>query len=385
MEQQSRPGRRRTVVVRILVVTVVVAAAAAAGLRAKGVFNPAPALASSAPTEAAGTDAKKDKEPTAVAVAAVEQGAIAAYTAATANLVPEDEVQVVAEAERRVQKLLADEGHRVAAGQALLHIDPTDARIAVDKAALALRNAEITLKRAETMEAEKLISPQDLDNRRYERDNAVHVLQEARQRLRRTTVVAPFAGRVTVRRVQLGQTLKPGDVLFTVADFEPLVARIFLPEREVLGLAPGHEVRLALRADAQARFAGRIQQISPVVDTASGTVKVTVEAVRPPDFVRPGAFVTVEVLREKRERALLVPRTAVVRELSEAYVFVADGKLARKRAVELGLEENGRLEVRSGVKAGEQVVTSGHGALRDQSPITVAPPATASASASTRS
>jgi membrane fusion protein (multidrug efflux system) len=109
------------------------------------------------------------------------------------------------------------------------------------------------------------------------------------------------------------------------------------------------------------------------VDTASGTVKVTVEAVQPPASVRPGAFVSVEVLRETRADALLVPRPAIVRELQEAYVFVAEGKTARKRVVELGLEEGDRVQVVKGLKAGESVVTAGQGGLKDQSPITVAP------------
>jgi membrane fusion protein (multidrug efflux system) len=190
-------------------------------------------------------------------------------------------------------------------------------------------------------------------------------------------VVAPFGGRITVRKVQTGQQVKPGDELFTLADFDPLVARIFLPEREVLDLAVGQPVRLALRAREETRFSGRIRQISPVVDTASGTVKVTVEAVRPPASVRPGAFVTVEVLRETRANAVLVPRPAVIRELQETFVFVAEGKVARKRVVNVGLEEGDRLEIRAGLEAGEQVITAGQGGLKDQAPIAVAPAAKA--------
>jgi membrane fusion protein (multidrug efflux system) len=132
-------------------------------------------------------------------------------------------------------------------------------------------------------------------------------------------------------------------------------------------------VRLSLRASESTRFRGRIRQISPVVDTASGTVKITVEALEAPAGVRPGAFVSVEVLRETRADALLVPRPAIVRELQEAYVFVADGKVARKRVVELGLEEADHVQVVKGLKAGESVVTAGQGGLKDESPIAVAP------------
>jgi len=352
---------------------VLVAALAAAGLKARGLLGPSRVEASSAPD--AKKDEKKEKEPAAVAVQAAAVGAISAYTAATANLVAEDEVKVVAETEGKVHRVMVEEGDLVARGQVLVQIDPADATLAVQKAQIALQNTGIGLTRGEGLSKANLISAQELDKLRFERDLAAHELEDARHRLRKTTVAAAFGGRITVRKVQNGQQVKPGDELFTLADFDPLVARIFLPEREVLDLAVGQPVRLALRAREETRFAGRIRQISPVVDTASGTVKVTVEAVRPPASVRPGAFVSVEVLRETRANVVLVPRPAVIRELQETFVFVAEGKVARKRAVSVGIEEGDHLEIRTGLKAGEQVITAGQGALKDQAPIAVAGPA----------
>jgi membrane fusion protein (multidrug efflux system) len=374
MDKDTPPSRRRRWLLRAGIGAVAVAALAAAGLRARGVIGPAGVEASSSPAPAGKDDKAKEKEPAAVAVHAAELGPISAYTAATANLVAEDEVKVVAETDGKVLRVLVEEGDGVARGQTLVQIDPADATLAVEKAQIALQNAGISLTRGEGLSKANLISAQELDKLRFERDLAAHELADSRHRLRKTTVAAPFGGRITIRKIQTGQQVKPGDELFTLADFDPLVARIFLPEREVLDLAVGQSVRLALRAREETRFSGRIRQISPVVDTASGTVKVTVEAVRPPASVRPGAFVTVEVLRETRANAVLVPRPAVIRELQETYVFVAEGKVARKRVVDVGLEEGDRLEIRSGLKAGEQVITAGQGALKDQAPISVAPP-----------
>lgn len=377
MHEGEKSARQRSLRFRLVVglAAVAVTLGIAAGLRSAGWLGPSKAEASttSSAAKASGKDAdKKEKEPPSVAVRPVEVGAISAYATATANLVPEDEVKVVAEAEGKVMALNVEEGDRVARGATLVQIDPADASLAVRRAELAVRNAQTSLARAETMAAERLISAQDLDKARHERDLAGQELAEARQRLARTRVVAPFAGRITLRRVQPGQAVKAGDELFTLADFEPLVARVFLPEREVLDLRAGQPVRMALRSREETRFEGRIRQISPVVDTASGTVKVTVEAVTPPPAVRPGAFVTVELLRETRPKALLVPRAAVVRELHESFVFVAQGGKARKRAVKLGLEEGERLEVVEGLEAGEQVVISGQGALKDEAPVSIA-------------
>jgi RND family efflux transporter MFP subunit len=188
---------------------------------------------------------------------------------------------------------------------------------------------------------------------------------EAEWRLAKTVIRAPFDSRVTERFITLGQHLRPGDELFTVADYDPLIARIYLPESDVVELEEGREVRIASAANPDLAFTGRIRQLAPVVDTATGTVKVTVEAVDPPPSVRPGAFVSIGIVRERHDAALLVPRESVIRELREAHVFVASDGAAVKRAVTLGIEEEDRIEVLSGVEPGETVVTAGQGGLDD--------------------
>jgi RND family efflux transporter MFP subunit len=170
---------------------------------------------------------------------------------------------------------------------------------------------------------------------------------------------------VTERFITQGQHLRPGDELFTVADYDPLVARIYLPESDVLELEEGREVRIALAANEELSFTGRIRQIAPVVDTATGTVKVTVEAVKPPTGVRPGAFVSIGIVREQHPSALLLPRESVIRELRAAHVFISEDGTAVKKAVELGLEEGDLVEVLSGVSVGDNVVVAGQGALDD--------------------
>jgi membrane fusion protein (multidrug efflux system) len=252
MEQiATKPPRRTRRWVTLAALAVSAAGLTGLALSQRGVSPVAAAEAADAATK--DKDAK-DKPATPVAVARVEAGRISAYVNATANLVAEDEVEVVAEAEGKVVELLVDEGQSVRKGQKLLQIDRGDAALAVQKAELALRNATIGLERSDKMAAERLISPQDLDKVRYERDVAAHELEQARHNLQKTVIAAPFSGRITLRQVQLGQTVKPGDALFTLADFEPLVARIFLPEREVLTLRVGQTMcasRAASRRSAR--------------------------------------------------------------------------------------------------------------------------------------
>ncbi len=218
---------------------------------------------------------------------------------------------------------------------------------------------------------QELISQEEHDRLKMELEIAQQEVAEAQYRLGKTTIRAPFTGRVTERMVQVGHHIRLGDELYSVADFDPLVARIYLPERDILGLEAKREVRISLQADDSITFKGRIRQISPVVDVATGTVKVTVEAVEPPRQVRPGAFVTIDIERERHAEVVLLPRESVIRELQNSHVFVADGEVARKRRVTLGLEEGELIEALTGVEEGEQVIVAGQGGLKDGAPVKV--------------
>jgi len=317
-----------------------------------------------AKVEAEKGEKEAEKVPIPVQTTAVEQGKISSYLSSTANLVPENEVRVISEWEGRLAKLNVEEGQRITKGQILAELIRGDAEILHAKAKVQAENARVGLDRAERLKAQELISSEAYDKIQMESRVADQELAEADWRLEKTLIRSPFTGIVTSRAVQPGQHIRPGDELFVVSDFDPLVARIYLPEKDVLALNEGRVVRLTLRADEKVVFDGRIRQISPVVDTATGTVKVTVEVLGAPSVVRPGAFISVDIVKNTKEGALLVPREAVVRELQSTYVFLAQEGVARKTAVTVGLEEGGRVEVQ-GVKAGDQVVVAGQGGLKD--------------------
>jgi|CXWL01.1.fsa_nt_gi membrane fusion protein (multidrug efflux system) len=320
------------------------------------------------------------KTPVPVETVAVATGPVSAYLAATANLVAETEVKVLAEWEGRLSRVLVEEGQAVAKGQIIAELVVGDGQINLEKSKVRLQNAEALYDRTARLHREGLVSPQDLDRASMERAISAQEVKEAEWRLAKTSIRAPFGGLVTARTIQPGQDIRIGQELMTVASFEPLVARIYLPERDVLALRVGQSARIVSKADEKIEFGGVIDQIAPIVDIATGTVKVTVKAGPRPEAVRPGAFVEVRIVQETRSAALLVPREAIVRELQKTFVFVAKDGIAEKRAVVLGLEEGGKVEASSGLVAGERVITAGQGGLKEGAPIKLIDPAGAEAS-----
>ncbi len=366
---EGRGGRRwgRWAAGALILIALVAGAFAFSGHQANG----DQAAADPAAEEAAGDgeDGKDEKPPVPVEVATVTTGEVAAYITATTNLVAEGEVDVLSEVDGRVTRVGVDEGDWVRAGQVLASLDRRDAEIILEKTRVREENARSVHQRGLELAKDELISAEDLDKRRLDFELARQERTEAARSLAKTTVTAPISGRLSLRTAQPGQHVKPGDPMFRITDADPLVARIYLPEKDVLRLATGRSVDMSLDAAPEVSFTGRIRQISPVVDTATGTVKVTVEAEAPPAKVRPGSFVTVRVVRERRPDTVVLPREAVLRELKQAHVFVATGEgdrmRAERRAVTLGLEESDRVEALSGIEPGERVIVAGQGSLTD--------------------
>lgn len=313
-----------------------------------------------------GEEEEKAKAPVPVEIAAIAAGEISAYITTTANLVAENEVRLLSEVEGRLARLLVDEGDYVRAGQHLASLVRDDEEINLRKTELKETNARLAFERGQDLIGKELISREEFDKFQMDFEIAQQEKAEAAWRLQKTTIKAPFAGQISERMIQVGQNLRMGDELFQLTDLDPLVARIFLPERDVIGLEDGGDVRITLNADSETRFEGRIRQVSPVVDTATGTIKVTVEAVEPPKAVRSGSFVTIDIVRETRSAAVLVPREAVLRELQSAHVFVfSEEGTAEKRELELGLEEGLWVQAVAGLAVGDNVIVAGQGGLKE--------------------
>ncbi len=306
-----------------------------------------------------------------VEVEAAQRGTISSHIEATANLVAQRSISVVAEAPGRITKLGADEGDEIVQGALLVALDSADAVRTRKTAQIKLRSSEAARSRTAKLAGQRLVAAEELDTAVTDRDLAQQELSDADAALRRARVRAPLAGRVTARNVERGQYVKVGDPLFEVTDFSTLVARIHIPERDAMLLEPGREATLVLQAKTDVTFTGAVKRVASVVDVKSGTVEVTIEVSEPPAQVRSGSFVGIRLLREQHEDACLVPREAVVVDHQGEHVYVVQDGVARRRTVTVGATESGRSQILEGLEADESVVIAGHGALQDGAKVDV--------------
>lgn len=312
-----------------------------------------------------GDDTKTDPARVLVSVVQPIRRDLVDETTVAGNLEAEHEIVVRAEASGRVIDLRVEEGDDVARGATLVRLDPKQARVASRRAAVRAEGAQQDIDRAAKLAQYGAIGQEELEKLQRDRAVAKQDLAETRVTLRQLVVQAPFAGRITERLVPPGKYVQPGEDLFRLADFDPLLARVHVPFRDVAHLRVGQPVTLSLRDHEGVAFTGAIRQISPVVDPDTGTVKITIAAAEYPKLARPGAFVQVTIERARHEDVLTIPREAVGADLRAPKVFVVEDGIAHERVVEIGSRSGDHVEVTSGLGEEDQIVIAGRARIDD--------------------
>ena len=318
---------------------------------------------------------KKEAIAIPVEVSAARLGPIDAAYRGTATLEAEDEATVNAKTAGVIETVLVEEGERVRAGQVLARLETERLQLEVTRAKAALDKLEQDYERNKSVYQRNLVSREAFERTKFEFDGARAAYDLARLSLRESEIKAPFDGVVSQRYIKIGNQIAIGSPAFRVTRMDRLQAQIYVPERDIHKLAAGQAAVLAVDAWPDRLFRGEILRVNPVVDAQTGTVKVTVAMAPQQPELKPGMFGRVEIRYDRREQALLIPKDAVLTEDAAQSVFVvADGK-ARRRAIRTGYGDAEHYEVLEGLRAGEQVVTTGQTNLKDDAAVEIVPAA----------
>jgi membrane fusion protein (multidrug efflux system) len=271
----------------------------------------------------------------------------------------------------RVARISLEEGQRVRRGELLLVLDD-----AVYRAELAQAEANLDRSRRLRDSGKKLfgdnyISATEMDalQTAVKVDEAAVALMRAR--LDKTRLLAPFDGVLGLRRVSVGDYLNPGQDIVNLENLNPIKLDFRVPETYLSELVVGQPLDIRVDAFAEQAFTGKVIAIEPRVTAEDRSVALRGEIPNDDLRLRPGLFARVDLVLSTREGALLLPEQAIVPQGEGHFVYrVLDGKAVRT-PVELGLRQDGRVEIQSGLSAGETVVTAGHLKLADGKAVTV--------------
>lgn len=306
-----------------------------------------------------------------VEVTVVSQDEISAFLSGTATIETEEEAEVVAKTSGIVERILVEEGMPVRKGQILAQLEDDMLAIELEKAVADLDKLENDYHRNKELFSKKLISKEEFQNKRFEYDAQKATYKRAKLNLEYASIRAPFSGVVATRYIKNGNMISVNQPAFKVVDFEHLIANLFVPEGEAHKIEIGQRAQLNFDATNATTFAGRVARISPIVDPASGTMKVTVAVNSAGSNIKPGMFVRIRIVYDTHPKSMLIPKQAVLAEDEEESVFIVQDSVAIRKHVKTGFTSETMVEILSGLSLGEQVVVVGQNGLKDSSKVEI--------------
>ena len=313
------------------------------------------------------------QEPTPVVVGVVERGSIVSTISTASTIEAERQVTIHAESTGRLVDLTVEEGDTVKKGQIIARIRFDAQANSLVRANTSLDKARVDFNRAERLYNDRVIGEEEFLRARNALEVAELDLSDRSREMRNTKVTAPFDGTITQRKVTAGSFVNNGAELLTIVDFGTLVARVFVPEKQLDRIQVGQSAEVVGKAARGRRGEGKVLRIAPTIDASTGTVKVTVSmppAATAAQSFLPGMYAEVTLTTDSRSDVLLVPKSAVVRDEEQTYLFTLQGDAStgftgKRVRVETGLTDPERIEIVKGLGAGEPVILAGQTGLKD--------------------
>lgn len=266
----------------------------------------------------------RDYEAVPVEVTEVKKSNIEIFLTNNCTLEPEKSVDVVARTSGIAKEILVEEGDYVKSGDPLAKLDDEGPLLALKEAKVKKENAERTYNRSLENFKDNIISKEEFEDKKFQFEMASVELEKRQLEHKYTTIISPIDGVIVERNIETGYNIKKDQMAFKLADFDPILARIFVPERDLNKIEEGQTARIISEFMPEIEFAGKVKMISPVVDPNSGTIKVTVEiAGMTGGVLMPGMFVTVNTIIGQHQDALIIPKKALILESGADEVFIA--------------------------------------------------------------
>jgi membrane fusion protein, multidrug efflux system len=304
------------------------------------------------------------------------QGALTAIGSVTAF----QGVTVTPEIRGIIREIAFESGAVVAKGDLLVRLD-----ISAEEAQLRALEAQeelarLNVVRERSLRSQNMVSQAELDAAEATLKQAQGTGDATRATIEKKTIRAPFAGRLGIRLVNLGQYLDTGKPIVSLQSLAPVYAEFSLPQQELVRLKTGMNVRVTTDAYPDRRFDGTLTAINPDLDQATRSVKLQATFANPEQLLRPGMFARVEVLLPEDHPVLVIPATAVLSAPYGDSVYVIEpkagkddaktGLVVRQQFVRTGRARGDFVSVESGVKAGERIVSAGIFKLRNGMAVT---------------
>jgi membrane fusion protein (multidrug efflux system) len=289
-------------------------------------------------------------------------------------------VTVSADLPGTVDRIAFESGRSVREGDILAQLDTRQERAQLAAIEAQRDLAQLNYNRMKGLLSDRVISQAEFDRAAAEQKQTDAQVGEINATIQRKTIRAPFSGILGIRQVNLGQYLAAGDPLVPLQSLHPIYVNFNVPQQEIRQIKVGHRIQLAAGDVSGAEFTGRVTAIDSLVDQTTRNIQVQATLANPDGKLRPGMFVQTELSLGSSRSVITLPASAISYASFGDSVFVVtdlkgqNGQTyrgVRQQFVKLGGTRGDQIAIASGVKPGEEIVTSGVFKLRNGAAVVV--------------
>ena len=272
-------------------------------------------------------------------------------------------------------------GSEAKKGDVLLKLDSSSEEALLHTAEADLELARANLQRERDLAGRKVVSKQELDAAESTFGQKQGTVDNMRAFITKKQVRAPFDGQLGIRQVNVGQMINSGQQVVSLQALDPVYVDFALPQQELSKLAPGLEALVRTDAQSGREFKGKLTALNSMVDTVTRNVTLQATFENPDHALKPGMFVKIEIVLPEKGKTLVIPGSAVSYAPYGDSVFVIDKKkdpktgketqTLRQAFVRIGEARGDFVSVTQGLKAGDEVVSTGVFKLRNGMPVTI--------------
>jgi len=320
-------------------------------------------------------DLQQPPPPAVVAATEVKQQQWQSSLNSVGSLVAVSGVTVTNEVAGQVKTIHFNSGQQLKKGQLLVELDSETDKAELNGLLAEKKLAQIQFNRSKKLISKDFVSKSDFDQNLALLDEIRASVQSKKTVIEKKMIRAPFAGELGIRNINLGQYLTPGSAIVTLQQIAPIYIDFQLPERHLQRLSLNQQVQLTVQAYPDKIFKGKISTISPLIDRNSRAIKIRATLLNAGRLLYPGMFAEVKVLSDHSRQLLTLPDTAITYNPYGNFVFVIKtteiGSIVKSRQVETGLSKAGRIEILTGLKVGDRVVSAGQIKLRNDMAVSI--------------
>ncbi len=286
---------------------------------------------------------------------------------ATGELLPKEQVSVMAPMSGQVLEIFFEEGRPIKQGQPILRIDDRSWKAQMAGLEVELEVAKKDHERKQTLLPLEGSTQEEIDNAYSAIEMLKAQILQLQINIDLANITAPFSGQLGMRNFSKGAFLREGDIITTLTDISQLKLDFSVPQRYKSSISVGKKVLVSIENDT---LQATVYAINPLIDVQSRRLNVRALLNQPPGkTIMPGAFAEALITTDFIENALLVPTQAVVPSINEQTVYVYKSGKAVKKVIEMGNRTADKVHVLSGIETGDTLITTGLLYVKDGMPV----------------